>query len=96
MTRSKWYRRHSHCMDVGGRGGTGTIPADLITPADPVARAELPELVGRADPVARAELPVLVGRADLVSRAELGPPAEADPPAAAEAEVAGGGGGGGR
>ncbi len=88
MTRSKWYRRHSHCMDVGGRGGTGTIPADLITPADPVARAELPELVGRADPVARAELPVLVGRADLVSRAELGPPAEADPPAAAEAEVA--------
>ncbi|SRR5271166_3071124 len=95
---SDWNRCHDDPVQVvpppqplhgrGGQGGTGTIPADLITPADPVARAELPELVGRADPVARAELPVLVGRADLVSRAELGPPAEADPPAAAEAEVA--------
>ena len=110
---SDWNRCHDDPVQVvpppqplhgrGGQGGTGTIPADLITPAhlvgrgglpelvgraDPVARVGLPELVGRADPVARAELPVLVGRADLADQAELGRPAEADPPAAASAAAA--------
>ena len=110
MTRSKWYRRRGRCMDVAGRGARGITPADLITPvhlvgravpvtpADPVGRAELPELVGRAHPVARVDLPELVdpvgrvelpepaGRADLADQAELGRPAEADP---AEADSAG-------
>jgi hypothetical protein len=112
MTRSKWYRRRGRWMDVAGRGARGITPADLITPvhlvgravpvtpADPVGRAELPELVGRAHPVARVDLPELVdpvgrvelpepaARADLADQAELGRPAEADPAEADSAAVA--------
>ena len=94
---SDWNRCHDDPVQVvpppqplhgrGGQGGTGTIPADLITPAHPVARAGLPELVGRADPVGRAELPVLVGRAHPVGRAELGRPAEVAEVVAADSSL---------